>query len=271
MTAVDPWRPTAYRVHGRRDEVAATATLTLVPDGAERLAPPAPGQFHMLWAFGVGEAPISVSAIADDAQVHTVRAVGAVSAALARAETGTVLGVRGPFGRGWDLDVGDRDVVVVAGGLGLAPLRPAIEVVAGRTRGRTALVVGARSPDVVLYGPDLDRWAAAGVEVVRTVDAPTPAWEGDVGLVTALLPRVLRDPERTVALVCGPEMMMRFTADHLVGSGVDAAAVQVSLERNMQCALGHCGRCQLGAAFLCQDGPVFTWDRIRAVMEVPQL
>lgn len=270
MTA-SVWAPVPYTVAERRDEAEATTTLTLRPVGPDALPDPVPGQFHMLWAFGVGEAPISVSALTEGGQVHTVRSVGAVSAALAQAEPGAVLGVRGPFGRGWDLAaLGALDVVVVAGGLGLAPLRPAVEAVAARD-GRTVLVVGARTPDALLYEQDLERWAAAGVEVLRTVDAPTPVWRGDVGLVTALLPRAVQDPAGTAALVCGPEIMMRFTGQALVDLGVDPRAVQVSLERNMQCAVGHCGRCQLGADFLCQDGPVFTWAHIGDRLRVANL
>ena len=268
----DVWTPVPYVVSDRRAEVDATATLTLLPAGRERLPAPVPGQFHMLWAFGVGEAPISVSACRTEGQVHTVRAVGSVSAALAAAGPSTVIGVRGPFGNGWDLDaLGRRDVVVVAGGLGLAPLRPAVEVAAARPAGRTVVVAGARTPGALLFGDDLDRWAADGVEVLRTVDSPTPDWGGEVGLVTSPLRRVVPAPADTVALVCGPEVMMRFTADALVGIGVAAADIQVSLERNMQCAVGHCGRCQLGADFLCQDGPVFTWDHLGDRLKVAQL
>jgi len=268
----DVWVPAPYVVTDRREEVDAVATLTLAPTGPDVLAPPAPGQFHMLWSFGIGEAPISVSAIPPTGQVHTVRAVGAVSAALAASTPGTVLGVRGPFGVGWDLAaLGRRDVLVVAGGLGLAPLRPAIEVAAARPVGRTTLVVGARSPDVLLFAADLERWAGVGVEVLRTVDSPTTGWDGEVGLVTGLLPRVLRSPADTTALVCGPELMMRFTAEALVDRGVAPEDVQVSLERNMQCAVGHCGRCQLGPDFLCQDGPVFTWAHLDGRLLVAQL
>jgi anaerobic sulfite reductase subunit B len=268
----DVWTPVPYVVSTRQGEVDATATLLLLPTGPDVLPVPVPGQFHMLWAFGVGEAPISVSAIPAAGQVHTVRAVGAVSAALAAAEPGTVLGVRGPFGRGWDLSgLGDRHVVIVAGGLGLAPLRPAIDVAAARPEGRTTVVVGSRSPEALLFPVDLDRWAAAGVEVVRTVDAPSRAWSGEVGLVTSVLPRVVPTPEAALALVCGPEVMMRFTADALVDLGLDPTDVQVSLERNMQCAVGHCGRCQLGPDFLCQDGPVFTWAHLGDRLKVAQL
>ncbi|MFC6689275.1 FAD/NAD(P)-binding protein [Jhaorihella thermophila] len=227
-----------------------------------------PGQFNMLTVFGVGEVPISLSGDpADGNRIrHTVRAVGPVTRALARLRPGDPLGLRGPFGTGWPTDALDgRDVVIVAGGLGLAPLRPAIlQLLARRDRiGRLTLVYGARSPDQILFARQQDRWGRrSDIEVAVTVDHATSPWRGYVGVVTTLIPRAVSDPANTVALVCGPEIMMRFAAAALTDAGLPETAIHLSMERNMKCAVGLCGHCQFGADFLCRDGPVFRLDRI---------
>ncbi len=260
--APDVMHPVAYDVIGRRELGADTATLTLAPAGPA-LAPPRPGQFYMLWVFGVGEVPISLGGIGDDGVIEeTVRAVGAVSRALVGASVGDQIGVRGPYGSAWDLESAEGgDLLVVAGGVGLVPLRPALsEAVARHDRfRRIALVVGARTPADLLFRDQLDTWAEHDeVQVVTTVDHADRTWHGHVGVVTEVLDRVALDPAATVALVCGPEVMMRFTAQALDRLGVPAGAVQLSLERNMKCAVGHCGHCQLGGTFVCLDGPVVT-------------
>lgn len=258
VASPDPWAPVPYRVTARRVEAPGVTTLT-VEDVDGPLPRPSPGQFHMVWAFGVGEAPISVSRIGPDDHAHTIAAVGAVSQALCDARVGDVLGLRGPFGTGWDVDPDDdRDLLVVGGGIGFAPVRPVVDA-AGRGSRRTTLVVGARSPEALLYEDDRRRWEEAGIEVHATVDLPGPDWEGEVGLVTAPLARALRAPAETTAVVCGPEVMLRVTAERLTLLGVPAGSIRVSLERNMQCGLGQCGRCQLGPALLCRDGAVLDW------------
>jgi NAD(P)H-flavin reductase len=264
-------RPAVWRVVTTRRETHDTWTLAIAPEDAAG-AGFAPGQFAMLYAFGAGEAPISVSAIGGDHVVHTVRAVGATTRAICAARPGDALGVRGPFGTAWPLaDAEGADVVLVAGGIGLAPLRPAmLHVLAHRERyGRVSLLYGGRSPAELLYGDELERWRALpGVDVGVTVDAAPAGWAGRVGLVTTLIPRARFDPADTVAMVVGPEVMMRFTAAALRERGVAADAIHVSMERSMRCAIGHCGHCQLGAAFVCRDGPVFGWDRAERLMEV---
>jgi len=266
--------PARYRVADARRETADVVTLRIEPDG-EPVAPGTPGRFHMLWAPGVGEVPISLSdgPAPDGTQWHTIRAVGAVTRALCALGPGAPLGVRGPFGRGWDLDaVGGRDVVVVAGGIGLVPLRPAIRALARREGpGRVALLVGARSPDDLCFADDLEAWAGGGrCEVAVTVDRAPRGWTGDVGFVSNLIDRLPWVGEGTAALCCGPEPMMKVCARMLTDRGVPATAVQVSLERNMACGLAHCGRCQLGGRLLCRDGPVVTYAAVRADLEVPQ-
>ncbi len=266
--ASGPLTPVPYRVVGRRQELDDVVTLSLAPvSGPEGKASAfAHGQFNMLTAFGVGEVAISISSSpgAVGPLDHTVRDVGAVTHALCAARTGSVIGVRGPYGRPWDLaGIEDAaDVVVVAGGIGLAPLRGAVRDLAerpARRGGRVFVLVGARSPDQVLFPEDLEAWRDAGLHVGVTVDAGAPGWEGSVGVVTVLLPLAPFEPARTVALLCGPEIMMRFVGRQLVDLGVDPRRIRVSLERNMQCGVGLCGHCQLGPLLVCRDGPVVTY------------
>ncbi len=268
-----PMVPHPYRVEWARRDTADTVTIGITPV-EEPLPVPTPGQFEMLWAFGVGEVPISVSGIGngDGRLEHTIRAVGAVTRALCAAEAGDVIGVRGPFGEGWDLDrATGRDLLVVAGGLGLAPVRPVIrEAFATRHRfGRMAVLVGARDPANLLYPEELEKWRGRfDVDVEVTVDAAPPSWRGDVGVVTKLIDRVPFDAANTTAVVCGPEVMMRFVSQALANRGVPGHEILISMERNMRCAIGHCGHCQLGPEFICKDGPVLPWDRMEALMLV---
>ena len=262
-----------YRVTERRRETGDTVTLALEPVD-EPLPVFRPGQFAMLYAFGVGEVPISVSGYGTAGILHTIRAVGATSGALCRADPGAMLGVRGPFGRGWELPApAGADLVVVAGGLGLAPLRPVVlHAMAERDRyRRVAVLIGARTPDDLLYPGEYETWRAAGLDVHTTVDRATAEWGGHVGVVTALYDRLDHRPATTVACVCGPEIMMRFAARGLVGRGVPARQVWLSLERNMHCGLGHCGHCQLGPLLVCRDGPVVAYDRAGPLMTVKEL
>jgi anaerobic sulfite reductase subunit B len=266
--------PRPYRVVSRHADTADTVTLTIEPDG-DTLAPFAPGQFAMLTAYGVGEVPISVSAIVESKQlVHTLRAVGAVTRALHATRPGAVIGVRGPFGTSWDpASAAGHDVVVIAGGIGLAPLRPVLHaVLADRRRyGRVVLMIGARTPADLLYRDEMARIATAGVEVSVTVDRPAEGWPGQVGVVTTLIPQARFDPARTIAFLCGPEIMMRFTAQALTARGVPASRVRVSLERNMRCGVGWCGHCQLGPLLVCRDGPVVDYARAEPLISVREL
>lgn len=265
--------PLPYRVTGRRVETADTVTLTLAPVG-EGIGPWEPGQFTMVYAFGVGEVPISISG-GDGAQIrHTVRDVGAVSHAIRATQVGGRLGLRGPYGHGWDPDsAAGADLLLVAGGIGLAPLRPVLtRALAHRARyGRIALLVGARTPADLLYPREYPGWRAAGVQVLVTVDRADARWGGHVGVVTTLLDRAAVTPENTVAFVCGPELMMRFTAEALGDLGVPAGAVRVSLERNMRCGIALCGHCQVGPLLLCRDGPVAGYDVAGPLLAVKEL
>lgn len=262
-----------HRVVRRRAEAGGTVTLALRPDDAvppERVATAAPGQFNMLWAFGIGEAPISVADHDGDLVLHTIRAAGAVTRALCAAEVGDVVGLRGPFGRGWGVDgAAGRDVLVVAGGLGLAPLRSLVTGLRERRHasGHISVLIGARTPGALLY-PDLVAEWGRELDVAITVDAAGPQWRGEVGVVTKLVERAAIRPERTTAFLCGPEVMMRVVAAAAIERGVDPERIEVSLERNMHCAIGHCGHCQLGPLFLCRDGPVQTWTRVHPLLMV---
>lgn len=268
--------PLAYRVAERHSECRDTVTVTLEPV-ADAVTQPSPGQFLMLWAPGVGEVPISIAGLpGDDRLVHSVRAVGATTTALCAAEPGTVIGVRGPFGTAWPMDqaVGG-DVVIVAGGIGLAPVRPAVQaILADRAAyGRVSLIVGARTPHDLLYRSALDAWWRKEIIDVRTtVDTPCSHWTtGSVGVVTSELRRVPIDGPATVAMVCGPEVMMRIVGAALVDRGVPADRIAVSAERNMQCGVGRCGHCQLGPLFICRDGPVLPLASVAAALGVAEL
>ena len=269
--------PLPHRVTDKHRETHDTWTLRLQPLEGPATAPFAPGQFAMLYAFGAGEAPISVSAVGqrDGALVHTVRAVGAVTRALCAARTGDVVGVRGPFGAPWPVaEAQGRDVVVVAGGIGLAPLRPVIHELLSRPEryGEVSVLYGGRSPRELLYVGELEQWGGrSGVAVGVTVDAADDGWRGRIGVVTRLVAAARFDPGRTVAMMCGPEVMMRFTAAALRDRGVGDDAIWMSLERSMKCAVGHCGHCQLGPLFVCKDGPVFPGDVIEPLMRVAEL
>jgi len=260
--------PEPYRVTGRRIEGADVVTLALEPHHGR---PPtfAHGQFNMLTAFGVGEIAISISSApgAPGPIEHSVRDVGAVTHALCRTPIGGTVGVRGPFGTHWDIDDIEEgaDVVVVVGGIGLAPLRGAVRDLVDRRHaggGGVFVLAGMRSPDQILFADDLEEWRRSGAHVAVTVDVGVPGWPGRVGVVTTLLPDTPFDPTRCAAFACGPEIMMRFAARALVDRGVDPRQIRVSLERNMQCGVGLCGHCQLGPLLLCRDGPVVPYGGI---------
>jgi NAD(P)H-flavin reductase len=266
--------PSAYLVSGRRRDTADTCTLELLPRNGG-IPAPAPGQFTMLYAWGVGEVPISVSGLDPEGRlVQTIRDVGAVTHKLCALDPGTTLGVRGPLGRGWPLDdLAGRDVLVVAGGLGLAPLRLALlALLADRARvGKVLLLYGARTPADLLYRDELDEWVANGLEVQLTVDAADADWHGPVGVVGKLVARAGFDARNAAALMCGPEVMMRFTAVALAERGVSADRTYVSLERSMKCGVGHCGHCQIGPTLVCLDGPVYSWAEIARWLSVREL
>lgn len=268
--------PRLFQVVGTNLDTRDTVTLSLEPVEGPPVAHAA-GQFMMLHAFGVGEVPISICGdpTRPGPLQHTIRDVGSVTHALVGAEPGTHVGVRGPFGTGWDVaDGAGGDVVVVAGGIGLAPLRPALMQIAAKRHeyNRVVLLYGARSPEDILFAGDLRTWATDHRIVVEvTVDYGPPIWTGRVGLVTALVARAGFDPMHALALVCGPEVMMRYATTALVARGVPPHRIRLSMERNMKCGIGLCGHCQLRELFLCVDGPVLGYDRLAPLLEIREL
>jgi NAD(P)H-flavin reductase len=269
--------PASFRVARVTRNTGDTFTLELVSVDGRPEFRFAPGQFNMLYAFGMGEVPISISG--DPAKpgtlVHTVRAVGAVTRALCALKKGHIVGVRGPFGVPWPIaGAAGRDVVIVAGGIGLAPVRPILyTVLADRGRyGRVVLLYGARTPRELLYLGDLEQWRSRlDLEVEVTVDSADRSWRGNVGTVTKLIPRAPFDPGNATAFVCGPEVMMRFVGIELVGRGMAEEQIFVSMERNMKCAIGLCGHCQFGPFFVCKDGPVFALPQVRPFLTVREV
>ncbi|MBI1218800.1 MAG: Ni/Fe hydrogenase subunit gamma [Rhodobacteraceae bacterium] len=270
--------PRRYRVTRALPEIEGVATVELSPvDGAPTAF--RPGQFNMLYAFGVGEIPVSISGDARHPErlTHTTRDVGAVSAAIVALKEGDMLGLRGPFGSAWPVEAAKgHHAVFVAGGLGLAPLRPAIYHVLNNRADYAGLTIvyGARSPDDLLYGAELRDWKSRlDTTVEVTVDHAKPGWTGRVGVVTTVLGRALADvdPASVAAFLCGPDIMMRFSVQTLEALGVSQAQCWVSLERSMKCAIGFCGHCQFGGDFVCKDGPVFRHDAVAARSAVKEL
>jgi NAD(P)H-flavin reductase len=275
--AAEPMLPLPYRVAGRTTETHDCVTLRLEP-ARDSLPAFQPGQFTMLAVPGVGEVAISISgdpASQDGTLTHTIRAAGAVTTALHDAPLGTLLGVRGPFGASWDLaSATGRDLVIVAGGVGLAPLRPVVlGALAGRGSYRSVgLIAGARTPAEFLFRSELDAWSSrAGIEVELTIDQPAAGWGGQVGFVTEPLARLPVDPARSTAFLCGPEPMIRFAAQVLLHKGIPAGDIRVSLERNMQCGIGLCGHCQLGPILVCRDGPVVSYTLAGPLLTIREL
>jgi NAD(P)H-flavin reductase len=265
----DPMVPHPYRIHRVGKETNDTFTLELEPTkGTDELSFTA-GQFNMLYVFGIGEAPFSISGDPSKPEplVHTVREVGTVTKAMRTLKRGDVLGVRGPFGTHWPVEEAiGNDVVIVAGGIGLASLRPALYSLFSRRDkyGKMVLLYGARTPQDLLYKRELERWRGRfDLELDVTVDAARGNWRGNVGVVTTLISRARFDPFNTVAMLCGPEVMMRFTVLELLRRGVRIENIFVSMERNMKCAIGFCGHCQFGSTFICKDGPVFCYELIK--------
>jgi NAD(P)H-flavin reductase len=277
--------PALYRVERYVKETHDTFTIGLALSGSsandvavdKAQHHSAPGQFNMLYVFGMGEVPISISAGPVEAGLltHTTRAVGNITQAMSALKVGDMVGVRGPFGTHWPVEgAKGKDVVLVAGGIGLAPLRPVIlALLANRNNfGRVIILYGARTPADIIFKDSLKKWnAMADVDLCVTVDRGNASWTGSVGVVTRFIPQLTFDPENTNAMICGPEIMMHFTVDALKQRGICGKDIYVSMERNMKCAVGLCGHCQFGEHFICKDGPVFSYDRLSSLFRKSQI
>ena len=273
-TISDPMLPHPYRMAEISKETADTFTFALEPLDGGHLPGFAPGQFSMLYVPGVGELPISISGDPDDLSrlTYTVRSVGQATHALVSRARGDWIGVRGPFGTSWPVEAArGKDVLIVAGGIGLAPLRPVVYHVLRRRDDYVRLIVlyGARTPHDLLFRKELTSWPhAADTHVLSTVDYGGVSWHGRVGVVTTLFRHLRLHADRTIAMICGPEIMMRYVVAELRETrGVDASNIYISMERNMKCGIGECGHCQFGPYFICRDGPVFSYDRLQNLLE----
>jgi len=270
---MNPYLPREAEIVGRSEESPDTFSLHLrLTDGQPYDF--APGQFNMLYLYGAGEVPISIVADDRDSGVltHTVRALGRVTNGLSKLHVGDRIGLRGPYGRGWPMSRAQgHDLLVVTGGLGCAPSVSIIHhVLAHRERfGQLSILQGVKHTDDLIWRDQYDTWAGLpDIQVLLAADVAQPGWHGHVGLVTALFEHLQFEPADTLAMLCGPEVMMRAAAEQLHLRGIAADDIYISMERNMQCAVGHCGHCQMGAHFVCRDGPVFAWPAVRALLGV---
>lgn len=275
MNLFDPMLPIQFSIKRKLIENKDTFTFFLEPLDPNQTFTFLPGQFNMLYGFGLGEVAISISGDCEKSQplVHTIRAVGSVTNAMKDFKKGDVIGVRGPFGTAWPIDQAKgKDVLVIVGGIGLAPLRPVIYYLLNHRSefGKVSLLYGARTPEDRIYLKELEKWKDK-IDVYSTVDRTTKKWHGDVGVVTNLIKKAKFNPKNTLAMVCGPEVMMRFCGYNLLDAGIKPEDIYVSMERNMKCAIGFCGHCQLGGSFICKDGAVFTYEQMRKYLDLREV
>lgn len=233
-----------------------------------------PGQFNMLYLYGVGEVPISIVSDPgrDTLLDHTIRAVGRVTDGLAKLQPGDRLGIRGPYGRGWPLEMAkDKDVVILTGGLGCAPVVSAIKHVIHHRGdyGRLVIMQGVKHSDDLIWREQYEAWSKqANTQVLLAADIAGNNWPWMVGRVTGLLEQAEFDKTNCTVMMCGPEIMMKFSIQELLQREIPEQNIWVTMERNMQCAIGHCGHCQFGGAFVCKDGPVFSYPEIKPLFGV---
>ena len=268
-TTKDGMATTPYRIQRFKKETRDTFTLDLVPVKGHGGFPFKPGQFNMLYLYGVGEVPISISGDPSDDGiiVHTIRAYGSVTNRMRSLKKGDVLGVRGPFGNHWPIeDLQGRDILLAAGGIGVAPLRPVLfHILANREKyGKVTFLYGERTPGDLLFRTQMEQWRGRfDLEIDVTVDSAREGWRGNVGVVTLLIPGIQIDPDNTFAMICGPEIMMHYTVQTLEQKGLGAERILISMERNMKCGIGFCGHCQVGTTFVCKNGPVYALNDVR--------
>ena len=271
----NPYRPAEAEIIERIEESNTIFTLRLRFTDPELHKAYAfqPGQFNMVYLYGVGEVAISIVSDPEDEHLydHTIRAVGRVTRGLAKLKTGDRVGIRGPFGRGWPLEEAEgRDVLIVTGGLGCAPVVSVINYVIKRRErfGRLIIMQGVKHSDDLLWRERYEAWRGmTNTQVVVAADKGGLQWPWRIGRVIEMFDEINLDPHQTIAMMCGPEGMMKAAMDKLLDQGVSEQMLFMSMERNMQCAVGHCGHCQYGGMFACKDGPVFSYDEIKALFE----
>lgn len=274
--SANPYLPQTARIAERRQESDTVFTLRLrFEDSATRAQYRfAPGQFNMVYLFGVGEVPISIVSDPEETGLfdHTIRVVGRVTEGLAALKTGDCVGIRGPYGRGWPLAAAEgRDLLIVTGGLGCAPVVSVIQYAIRRRHrfGRLVIIQGVKHSADLIYRRQYEEWASVPDTTVRiAANVSAGHWPWHVGPVTELIEQAEIDPAGTVAMMCGPEGMMIAAAQILRQKGMAEGALHFSMERNMQCAIGHCGHCQFGGQFVCRNGPVFSYAEIEALLGV---
>jgi NAD(P)H-flavin reductase len=272
--AADPMIPEKMRVKKFFWETEEVYTLVLEPEEPGREMRFRPGQFNMLYAFGTGESAISISSDSSKTGTitHTIHRVGTVTNVLSHLKKGDIIGLRGPFGSHWPVEEAKgKDVCIVCGGIGLAPLRTSIYYILKHRKkyGKVSILYGARTPRDLLYRVELEEWANKhDVHIEITVDRADSTWRGQVGVVTTLFDFIKCDPKQTIAMVCGPELMMKYAIDELINRGMSDDSIYLSMERNMKCAVGFCGHCQFGPNFICKDGPVFNFSSIKNIFDI---
>lgn len=272
----NPYLPREVEVIERIQESPDTFTLRLrFTDPSQHASYRyAPGQFNMLYLYGVGEVPISIVSDIEDVHMldHTIRAVGRVTKALATLKTGARLGIRGPLGQGWPLrQAQGQDVLIVTGGLGCAPSVSVIRHILRRRGqfGNLTILQGVKHSNDLIWRDQYTTWAKQpDTQVLLAADVTTADWIGQQGLVTTLLDDVNLAATRTIVMLCGPEPMMIATIERLLADGIPPTQIWLSMERNMQCGVGHCGHCQIGPLFVCRDGPVFNYPTVAPLLGV---
>jgi sulfhydrogenase subunit gamma (sulfur reductase) len=273
---INPYLVQEAEILERIDEAMGIFTLRLrFSDAAlQRAYTFQPGQFNMVYLYGVGEVAISIVSDPRDEHIfdHTIRVVGRVTRGLAQLQTGQYIGIRGPFGRGWPLqEAQGRDVLIVTGGLGCAPTISVINYVLNRREryGRLIIMQGVKHANDLLWRERYAQWAKQpDTQVIIAADEGVSIWPWHVGRVTDLFDSIHLDPVNAVAMMCGPEGMMHAAVKQLTQRGMDEASIYLSMERNMQCAVGHCGHCQYGGMFICKDGPVFAFPQVKELFGV---
>ena len=269
ISATSPLVPESAKVVEIKEEAYAIATYALVfeDEATRNRFQFQPGQFNALYLAGIGEVPISISTSHHEPQKlgHTIRYAGNVTRAISRLRVGDLVGLRGPYGNAWPLGrIHGDDLVIVTGGIGLAPLRPVIyAVIHDPARfGKVYLLYGARTPADMLYLDEMEAWRSHDIQIYTTVDRADPSWKGQVGVVPMLFYQIRLDPRRTTVLTCGPEIMMRFVVYEALARRISKDRIFISMERNMKCSVGLCGHCQFGPFFVCKEGPVFSYAQV---------